>query len=89
VRIHRSKSGTFGDRDDPSVRGPTFESLPVRTSKDRSGAAFTDREIDRAPGARDEWDEGGLVSFPENVQGAVSAFEGEVFDVGRAGFADA
>jgi hypothetical protein len=36
----------------------------------------------------DEWDPGWLVAFADDEQGAVPAFEAEVFDVRTAGFAD-
>ncbi len=50
--------------------------------------SFSNREIDSSSGARYEWDGGGLVAFAEDAQGAMSALEREVFDVGSARFGD-
>ena len=89
VRVHRAESGTFRDRGDPSVGGASLESLSVCTAQDRACAAFADGEVDGAGGAWGEGDDGGLVALPDDAQGAMSAFEREVFDVGRTCFADA
>ena len=61
---------------------------PSRRAQDRPLAAFTDGEVDGAGGAWHERDDRGLVAFADDAQGAVSAFEAEVLDVRRAGFAD-
>ena len=56
--------------------------------QDRSFAAFADRQVDGAGGAGHERDAGWLVALADDAQGAVTAFEPEVFDVRAARLAD-
>lgn len=83
-----SEPGLLADGVDPAVSGSAVEAVAVTSLKDGSFMAVADGEVEGAGGAGDEWDDGGLVALAEDLQGAVAAFEAEVFDVGAAGFAD-
>ena len=83
-----SESGPLADRSHPSVGGASIEPFTVAATQDRSFATLTDGEVDGARGARHERDHRGLVAFADDAQRAMSSFEAEVLDVGRARFAD-
>lgn len=51
-----AETGSFADRSHPAMRGSSIESLSVAAQLDRAFVAFADGEIDRAAGARDQWD---------------------------------
>jgi hypothetical protein len=72
--------GTGYAADDPSG-GVAVEPGAVAAEKNRTVGAFADREIDGAGGARCHRDENGLDAFAEHGDGAMPAFEAEVFDV--------
>ena len=85
--MNRANPSTFTDRANPSVRSATVESLPVVAEQDRSLRAFSDRKINRARYPRDEWDRCWFVTFANDLQCAVPAAEGEIFNVCAARFA--
>jgi hypothetical protein len=87
VRVDGAQAGPLPDCSDPPVGCAPVEALAVSPAQDRSLAAFADGEVDGARRAGDEWDGGGLVALAEDAQGAVTAFEAKVLDVGRAGLA--
>ena len=88
VRVHGAEPGSLADRPDPAVGGAAVEALAVPAAQDRALVAFADGEVDRASGTGNERDDGGLVAFADDPQGAVAALEAEVLDVGRARLAD-
>ncbi len=65
VRVHRPETGSFADRPDPTMRGPTVRALTVAAAKDRSVVSFSDGEVDCSGGAGHERDECGLVALAE------------------------
>jgi hypothetical protein len=88
VRMHGFQAGASSDCAYPPVRGPSVEALSVAATQDRAFVEFADREIDRACGARDQRDDGRLVSFADDAECAVPAFESEVLDVRSARLGD-
>ena len=77
-----------GAPDDPGG-GVAVEAGAVAAEEDRAVGAFADGEVDGAGGAGRHRDEDGLAAFAEHGEGAVAAFEAEVFDVGAECFGDA
>jgi len=63
--------------------------LPGGGEEDRPGAAFADREVDRAGGPRCELDDGFRAALAGDRQGAVAAFGTQCLDVGAGSFRDA
>jgi hypothetical protein len=66
------------------LRGASIGAPTVATAQDRTFVALTNRQIDRARGAWDERDRRRLVSLADDPQGAMTALEAEVLDVGGA-----
>ena len=64
------------------------ESGTGAVAEDRSFGSFADGEIDSASGSRCEWDGHGLAAFAVDHEGAVTAFESELFDVRADRFGD-
>ena len=81
--------GPASDAAHDPARGVPIESVAVGAAEDRSFAAFTDGEIDRPRGAGRERDGHDLAALAQDRQGAVAAFEAELFDVGAGRFGDA
>ncbi len=75
VRVHVAEPGAFADGSHPSLCGTPIEPLPVAAQQDRTFVAFTDGEIDRARGPRDQRDDGGLVAFADDAKRAVTPLE--------------
>jgi hypothetical protein len=75
-------AGVTGDRPHPTVRGAPIEPLPVTATQDRTLGTFPHGEIDGARRPRDQRDHGRLVALAEDPEGAVTALEPEVLDVG-------
>jgi hypothetical protein len=70
------------------MRRSPIEPFAVVTTKYRSLATFADREIDRSRRPRHERDHGRLAALANDVQGAMTAFESQILDVGPASFRD-
>ena len=88
MRVDQPEPGSFADRADPAVSGAAVEALSVVAAQDRAFSAFADGEVDGPGGPRDQGDEGGLVALAEDPKCPMSSVEGQVLDVGLAGFAD-
>ncbi len=58
VRMDPLEPGLLADRACPPERGAGVETVAVVAQQDRSLAAFTDRQIDRASRSGHEWDAG-------------------------------
>jgi len=87
VGMNRSEPGALADGAYPAVRGATIEALAVSAAKDRSLAAFADREVDGPGGSGHQRNGGGLVALADDVQGPVATLDTEVLDV-RDGWAE-
>ena len=61
---------------------------PSEPQEDRALAAVSDREIDRAGGPGRKRNDDDLAALAENPQGAVAAFDAELFDVRTDRFGD-
>lgn len=88
VRTPLAQPGSTADTADPPVGRAPVERLAVPADKDRPARPLPDREVEGACRAGDEGDDGGFVPLPDDAKGAVSSFDGEILDLGRAGFAD-
>ena len=71
---------SFTDRPHPAMRSATIEPLAIASKQDRAFVSFADREVNRAAGARDQRDDGGLVALADDAQCSVTTFEREVLD---------
>src|SRR3954447_21882621 len=69
--------GFAGDASNDPGGGVTVQSLTIGTEEQWAFAAFADREIDRASGARRERDDHGLATLAEDREGAMSSLETE------------
>jgi hypothetical protein len=81
------RSDAFGDTctacdavHDPGG-GVAVEAFTSPGEEDRAFVAFADGEVDGAGGARGERDDDNFAALAGDGQGAVAAFEAEVFDV--------
>src|SRR4051794_35381638 len=61
----------------------------VRAEEDWAVEPFSDRQVDGPGGAWCEWDDDDLAALAQHGQGAVTAFEAELVDVGAECFGDA
>src|SRR4051812_29955676 len=86
VRMDAAEPSTLADRTNPTVGGAPVQTLPVLAPQDWSLLTLAHDQIDRARRSRDERNRGGLVA--EDRQRAMAALEGQVLDVGAAGFGD-
>ena len=80
-----AEPGSFADRAHPSMSGASIQPVSVTAPQDRPLDTLGDREVDRACGARDERDDGGLVALANDSQRSMPMLECKILDVGRAG----
>ena len=67
--------------------GAPIEALPVVAQQDRPAGALADGQVEGAGGAGHDGHHGRLVALADDPQRPVTTLDGEVFDVGGAGFA--
>ena len=86
--MDKAEPSTLADRTNPTVGGAPVQTLPVLAPQDWSLVTLTHDQIDRARRSGNEGNGGGLVALAEDRQRAMPALEGQVLDVGPAGFGD-
>ena len=88
VGVHRAQPRLFPDRAHPPVSRAPVQTLAIPPEKNRPFAALTDGEVDGPGRPWHQRNDGRLASLAHDPKRAVSLGEGEVLDIGPAGFAD-
>ncbi len=87
VGVDDPEPGPLANGADPTMGSTAIQAMTVLSTEDRSFGALPDDQVE-SPGC--SWDERydrRLAAFAHNPQSTVSAIDGEVLDVGPAGFA--
>ncbi len=81
--------GPSGDASHDSGSFVTIETATGTVTEHRTGAAFSDGEVDCSGGSWGERDRDGLAALAVDDEGAVAAFEAELLNVGTDRLRDA